>query len=331
MPLCIGITLGDPTGIGPEIVQAALDSKTLPVSAEYRVIGKYPECEPGKPSPETARAAAAALEEAATLALRGELAAVVTGPVHKARMYEVGFKFPGQTEFFAERCGVKNFAMLLTGGDMTVALVTTHIPLKEVCGALKQSEIVRVGRLLDDFLQLRFQFRGDHGNLTALSGQVSKERSDDDSVPRIAVAGLNPHAGESGKIGREEIEIIAPAIAELNQSLLTSHQSPSVFSGPHPPDTLFHNLITERWDAALCMYHDQGLIPLKLHAFHGGVNVTLGLPFPRTSPDHGTAFEIAGKGLARPDSMIAAITLAAELAQKSASISKAKGATPLGS
>ena len=311
MPLPIGITLGDPAGIGPEIVQAALESKTLPVSAEYRVIGKYPECEPGKPSPETARAAAAALEEAATLALRGELAAVVTGPVHKARMYEVGFKFPGQTEFFAERCGVKNFAMLLTGGDMTVALVTTHIPLKEVSGTLKQSEIVRVGLLLRDFLRCR-----------------------SDEPVRIAVAGLNPHAGESGKIGREEIEIIAPAIAELNSQLSTdasparTNYQPAAFSGPHPPDTLFHNLIAERWDAALCMYHDQGLIPLKLHAFHGGVNVTLGLPFPRTSPDHGTAFEIAGRGLARPDSMIAAITLAADLAQKSDSVSKAKGATP---
>jgi 4-hydroxythreonine-4-phosphate dehydrogenase len=311
MPLPIGITLGDPAGIGPEIVQAALESKTLPVSAEYRVIGKYPECEPGKPSPETARAAAAALEEAATLALRGELAAVVTGPVHKARMYEVGFKFPGQTEFFAERCGVKNFAMLLTGGDMTVALVTTHIPLKEVSGTLKQSEIVRVGLLLRDFLRCR-----------------------SDEPVRIAVAGLNPHAGESGKIGREEIEIIAPAIAELNSQLSTDaspariNYQPAAFSGPHPPDTLFHNLIAERWDAALCMYHDQGLIPLKLHAFHGGVNVTLGLPFPRTSPDHGTAFEIAGRGLARPDSMIAAITLAADLAQKSDSVSKAKGATP---
>src|SRR3981081_3087452 len=155
MPLCIGITLGDPAGIGPEIVQAALDSKTLPVSAEYRVIGKYPEWEPGKPSPETARAAAAALEEAATLALRGDLEAVVTGPMHKARMSEVGFKFPGQTEFFAERCGVKNFAMLLTGGSITVALVTAHIPLREVPSALKQSEIVRVGLLLVDFLRCR--------------------------------------------------------------------------------------------------------------------------------------------------------------------------------
>jgi 4-hydroxythreonine-4-phosphate dehydrogenase len=299
MPLHIGISLGDPAGIGPEIVRAALDSKRLPVSAEYRVIGKYPECIPGKPSPETARAAAAALEEAATLARRGELDAVVTGPVHKARMYEVGFKFPGQTEFFAERCGVKNFAMLLTGGEMTVALVTTHIPLKDVPRALKQSEIVRVGLLLADFLQ-------------CLSRHSPAEADRSNEPVRIAVAGLNPHAGESGKIGREEIEIIAPAIAELQKVC----GAKSTIIGPVPPDTLFHNLIAERWDAALCMYHDQGLIPLKLHAFHGGVNVTLGLPFPRTSPDHGTAFEIAGKGIARPDSMIAAITLAAELAQR---------------
>ena len=288
----IGITLGDCAGIGPEIVEAALESEHLPKSAKYKVIGKYPECSLGKPTLETARAAAAALEEAVTLARRGTLAAVVTGPVHKARMFEAGFKFPGQTEFFAERCGVKNFAMLLTGGKITVALVTAHLPLRKVPSALKQSEIVRVGLLLVDFLHRR-----------------SKK------TPRIAVAGLNPHAGESGKIGREEIEIISPAIAELNQSLLTSHQSPSVFTGPVSPDTLFHRLAEGEWDAALCMYHDQGLIPLKLHAFHTGVNVTLGLPFPRTSPDHGTAFDIAGKGIARPNSMITAITVAVELAQ----------------
>ena len=245
------------------------------------------------PSLETARAAAAALEEAATLARRGELDAVVTGPVHKARMYEAGFKFPGQTEFFAERCGVKNFAMCLTGGKITVALVTTHIPLREVPSALRQSEIVRVGLLLADFLCRRIQ----------------KEHS-----PRIAVAGLNPHAGESGKIGREEIEIIAPAVAELNRSPITDHRSQPIFTGPLSPDTVFHRAVEGEFDAVLCMYHDQGLIPLKLHAFHNGVNVTLGLPFPRTSPDHGTAFEIAGKGIARPDSMIAAINLAVELA-----------------
>ena len=131
---------------------------------------------------------------------------------------------------------------------------------------------------------------------------------------RIAVAGLNPHAGESGKLGREEIDIIAPAVAELQSTI--SNQQSAIFVGPLSPDTLFHRLIEGEFDAAVCMYHDQGLIPLKLHAFHNGVNVTLGLPFPRTSPDHGTAFEIAGKGIARPDSMIAAINLAVELATR---------------
>ena len=293
MPIRIGITLGDCAGIGPEIVRAALSSRSLAAAAEYVVVGKCPDCSLGVPSLETGRAAAAALEEAVTLARCGELDAVVTGPVHKARMYEAGFKFPGQTEFFAERCGVKNFAMCLTGGKITVALVTSHIPLREVPSALKQSEIVRVGLLLADFLCCRSK-----------------------SSPRIAVAGLNPHAGESGKIGREEIEIIAPAVAMLNQSLLTSHQSPLIFTGPLSSDTVFQRAAEGEFDAVLCMYHDQGLIPLKLHAFHNGVNVTLGLPFPRTSPDHGTAFEIAGKGIARPDSMIAAINLAAELAGK---------------
>jgi 4-hydroxythreonine-4-phosphate dehydrogenase len=286
----IGITLGDCAGIGPEVVELALKSGRVPDSTEYVVLGRQPNCKPGQPTPETARPAAAALEEAVTLARRGELNAIVTGPIHKARMYEVGFRFPGQTEFFAERCGVKNFAMCLTGGKLTVALVTAHVPLRKVARALKQSEIVRVGLLLEKFLRAR-------GN----------------TAPRIAVAGLNPHAGESGKLGLEEIEIIAPAVDELNGSLVT-RQFSLVFTGPVSPDTIFYRAIEGEFDAVLCMYHDQGLIPLKLHAFHNGVNVTLGLPFPRTSPDHGTAFEIAGKGIARPDSMIAAINLAVELA-----------------
>ncbi len=293
----IGITLGDCAGIGPEIVDLALKSGSVPDSVEYVVLGRQPDCKPGEPTIETARAAGAALEEAVTRARRSDLNGIVTGPIHKARMYEAGFKFPGQTEFFAERCGVKNFAMCLTGGKITVALVTAHIPLSEVPGALKQSEIVRVGLLLAEFLEQRAR------NLTGLTGQV-----------RIAVCGLNPHAGESGKIGREEIEIIAPAVAELNSSLATRHSS-LLFSGPHSPDTVFHRAAEGEFEAVLCMYHDQGLIPLKLHAFHNGVNVTLGLPFPRTSPDHGTAFEIAGTGIARADSMIAAINLAVELAQ----------------
>jgi 4-hydroxythreonine-4-phosphate dehydrogenase len=291
MRLRVGITLGDPAGIGPEIVQAALASGRLPETAEYSVVGRRIACSLGQPTAETAHVALDALEESAALALRGEVHAVVTGPIHKARMHEIGFQFPGQTEFFANRCGVKNFAMLLTGGKLTVALVTAHLPLHKVSSALRKDEIVRVGLLLEDFLRRRGMAR-----------------------PRIAVAGLNPHAGESGALGREEIEIIAPAISKLNsQSPITDHRSP-IFAGPFSPDTLFHHAEQGDWDGVLCMYHDQGLIPLKLHAFHEGVNVTLGLPFVRTSPDHGTAFEIAGKEVARADSMIAAINLAVELA-----------------
>src|ERR1700731_1876745 len=227
----IGIALGDCAGIGPEIVDLSLKSGRVPDSAEYVVIGRQPDCKSGAPTIETAHAAAAALEEAVTRARRGELHAIVTGPVHKARMYEAGFKFPGQTEFFAERCGVENFAMCLTGGKIAVALVTAHIPLSEVPRALKKTKIVRVGLLLLDFL---------------------KRRGIDS--PRIAVAGLNPHAGESGKIGREEIDIIAPAIAELNSSIVTHHSS-LVFSGPHSPDTIFHHAAEGEYDAVLCMYH----------------------------------------------------------------------------
>src|SRR6266850_6899935 len=151
----IGITLGDCAGIGPEIVKLALKSGRVPDSTEYIVLGRQPNCKAGVPTPETARAASNALEEAVTLARRGELEAIVTGPVHKARMYEVGFRFPGQTEFFADRCGAKDFAMCLTGGKMTVALVTAHLPLRKAATVLQQSEVVRVGLLLADFLQRR--------------------------------------------------------------------------------------------------------------------------------------------------------------------------------
>ena len=292
----IGITLGDPAGIGPEIIQAALASHKLP-EADYQVLGEVDGHPSGVPTPEGARLALAALEEAARLALAGEIDAVVTGPIHKARMYEVGFQFPGQTEFFAARCGVENFAMLLTGAGLTVALVTTHIPLAAVAENLRTSEIVRVGLLLADFLAQR-------------------------GLSRVAVAGLNPHAGESGALGREEINLIEPAVDELNRSSLVTCHSSLRFTGPHSPDTIFHRSVEGEFDAVLCMYHDQGLIPLKVHAFHEGVNVTLGLPFPRTSPDHGTAFAIASQGIARPDSMIAAIRLAVELAESNASSRK---------
>src|SRR5260370_20766990 len=218
----IGLTLGDCAGIGPEIVDLALKSGRLPDSAEYKIIGEYPDCSLGRPNVETARAAAAALEEAVTLARRGEIQAVVTGPIHKARMYAAGFKFPGQTEFFAERCGLKNFTLCFTRGKLTGALVTTHIPLSEVSRTLKRSEIVRVGLLLADFLRGRSK-----------------------NAPRLAVAGLNPHAGESGKLGREEIEIIAPAVAEL-KSAIRNPQS-AIFEGPLSPDTVFHRAVEDEF------------------------------------------------------------------------------------
>jgi len=283
----IGITLGDAAGIGPEVIRAALESGRLDPDFAWRLIGNTAGVTLGKPTPETARDALAALEEAARLARAGEIAAVVTGPIHKARMHAAGFAFPGQTEFFADRWETQNFAMLLTGGMLTVALVTAHVPLKRVPELLSQAEIVRVGRLLADFLRMR-------------TG----------AMPRIAAAGLNPHAGEEGMLGIEEGLIIAPAIRQL------AGEAGAEWAGPLSPDTVFHRAASGEFDGVLCMYHDQGLIPLKLHAFDQGVNVTLGLPHVRTSPDHGTAFDIAGSGRARPDSMIAAINLAAELVKK---------------
>ncbi len=286
----IGLTMGDAAGIGPEVIAAALASGQLDGGFEYRVVGPRPEgVVPGKPTPESARAAWQGLEEAVTGALRGDFAAVVTAPVCKASLYDVGFHYPGQTEFFAERCGIQNFAMLLTGGTLTVALLTTHLPLAQALLRVNRTEIVRVGKLLATFLARRL------GRL-----------------PRIAVAGLNPHAGEGGSLGREEIDQIEPAVRELASSY---GPLSAEFVGPIPPDTVFHQAAAGRWDGVLCMYHDQGLIPLKLHAFDSGVNVTLGLPIIRTSPDHGTAFDLAGKSLAHPGSMIAAIRLATELVQ----------------
>ncbi len=280
----LAITLGDAAGIGPEVIAAALEHPEVRPLAEFEVIGSPGGVIPGKPTLDGAREAVAALEAAAARANAGEFHAVVTGPISKRQAHEVGFAFPGQTEFFAARTRTKNFAMCLTGGALTVALVTAHVPLASVPGLLCEAEIVRVGRLLADFTRRRGI-----------------------AAPRIAVAGLNPHAGEDGDLGREEIEVIAPAVASLNRGRAAN------FVGPLPPDTIFFRAVAGEFHGVLCMYHDQGLIPLKLHAFDAGVNVTLGLPYPRTSPDHGTAYEIAGQGRARPDSMIAAIRLAVEL------------------
>jgi 4-hydroxythreonine-4-phosphate dehydrogenase len=285
----IGITLGDAAGIGPEIVDAALESGELDGGWEYRIFGSR-NAQPGQPTPESSREAIGALEETVRLGLAGELAAVVTGPISKALVQHEGFAFPGQTEFFATRTATQNYAMCLTGGELTVALVTAHIPLRDVPALLSAPEIVRVGGLLADFLVQRNGLRA-----------------------KIAVSGLNPHAGESGALGREEIELIAPATLLLNGE----HGDRAEFCGPLAPDTVFNRAVAGEFDGVLCMYHDQGLIPLKLHAFDRGVNVTLGLPFPRTSPDHGTAFDLAGKKRARADSMIAAIQLATDLAATS--------------
>jgi 4-hydroxythreonine-4-phosphate dehydrogenase len=280
------ITLGDPAGIGPEVVAKALASGDLPAGFEFQVIGDPSAGTPGKPD---ARSAAAALEwlETSVRILKSDpdAVAVVTAPVSKASLQSAGFPFPGQTEFFAERFGIEDFAMCLSGRSLSVGLATIHIPLADVSNELTVARIVSTGRLLAQFARRRFR-----------------------REPRIAVAGLNPHAGENGRFGDEESRVITPAIEALNREM------PGVFSGPHVPDAVFRQAADGQFDAVLAMYHDQGLIPLKLLDFDSGVNVTLGLPKPRTSPDHGTAFDIAGQGIARPDSMIHAIRLACELA-----------------
>ncbi len=294
----IAVTVGDPAGVGPEVASVALASGQLDPDFQYEIIAPACRAVPGEPTAETARAAWDGLEMASQSAINGEVAAVVTGPICKSNLYALGFRYPGQTEFFAARCETPNFAMLLTGGALTVALVSTHLPLLNAVKQLSRREIVRVGSLLAEFLRLRL-------------GRPVK----------IAVAGLNPHAGESGSLGREEIDLIAPAVGDLTAAHPFGSAS---FHGPIPPDTVFYQAAAGEWEAVLCMYHDQGLIPLKLHAFHEGVNVTLGLPIIRTSPDHGTAFALAGKHRAHPGSMIAALRLAAELVKKK----RARGTEP---
>ncbi len=281
------VTLGDPAGIGPEVTSAALASDGLPHDFEFELIGSPDAGRPGHPDEASARESLRALDEAARR-LRDEagVAAVVTGPVSKAQLERVGFQHPGQTEFFADVLGCDRFTMCLSGDHLSVALATIHVPLAEVATRLRTAGIVETGRLLAEFARRRTGRR-----------------------PRIAVAALNPHAGEQGRFGDEEARLIEPAIDELNTLDLAD------FVGPGVPDSVFRDAVEGRFDAVVAMYHDQGLIPLKLLDFDNAVNVTLGLPKPRTSPDHGTAFGIAGKGLARPDSMIRALRLAAELAR----------------
>lgn len=284
MPRII-ITLGDPAGIGPEVIDRALATLDLPPQFEIELLGDRHAGVLGKPDAHSAAAALAALDEAVRRLKNGTADAVVTGPVSKEGLQSLGFPFPGQTEYFADAFAVADYGMLLTGSTLCIGLATIHEPLAKVAALLTEERIIRIGRLTADFL-VRRGIR----------------------QPRIAVAGLNPHAGENGAFGDEEIRIIAPAIRRLNALGV------AIFTGPTVPDAIFRDAAQGKFDAVLAMYHDQGLIPLKLLDFDTAVNVTLGLPKPRTSPDHGTAFSIAGKNLANPSSMTAAIRLACELA-----------------
>ena len=241
----------------------------------------------GRPDPANAPATLEAIERAVELARGGEIAGMVTNPIQKKTLQEAGFRHPGHTEYLAELAGGVDVAMMLACPELRVVPVTIHLSLAEAVQTLDAGKIVRAGRVAA--AGLRSLFGIDH--------------------PRLAVAALNPHAGEQGSMGHEESEVIAPAIAALKRDGIDA-------TGPAPADTLFHAAARTRYDAVLCMYHDQALIPIKTVDFAGGVNVTLGLPFVRTSPDHGTALDISGTGRADPTSLIAALRMADDMARR---------------
>jgi 4-hydroxythreonine-4-phosphate dehydrogenase len=249
---------------------------------------------PGKPDSANAPAVIRAIADAVGFVQARRAAALVTNPIQKETLYQAGFPHPGHTEFLGELAGGMRPVMMLVCPELRVVPVTVHVPLAAALKALTRDEIVAVGRIAARAL------RNDFG--------IAK--------PRLAVAGLNPHAGEHGTMGSEEGAIVEPAIAVLRADGIDAF-------GPLPPDTMFHAGARKRYDAALCMYHDQALIPLKTIDFDGGVNITLGLPFIRTSPDHGTACDIAGHGVANPASLIAALELAALMAERRAALSPA--------
>ena len=243
--------------------------------------------ETGRPNPINAPGVVGALDAAIEACLAREASALVTAPIQKATLAAAGFAYPGHTEYLAAKTGANEPMMLLVGGGLKAALVTIHVPLKDVPSLLTVDAIVRKGRILAQGLRADFGI----------------------ARPRIAVAALNPHAGEAGTIGREENLIIVPAVAALAGAGIDAR-------GPFPADTLFHKGARAKYDAVLCMYHDQALIPLKTLDFQSSVNVTLALPIVRTSPDHGTALDIAGKGCADPTSFIAALRLADEISAR---------------
>lgn len=315
----IVVSMGDPAGIGPEIIARAWEARVAASLPPFVAIGdaravsavwKGPIAPvtdldmveaafadalpvmtaeqagvivPGRPDSDGARSALAALETATGIARSGAARALVTGPVSKAQLYGVGFTHPGQTEFVAERCGVSrdNAVMLLAGPDLRVVPVTVHVPLAEVSRLLTVELILAKARATARGLRRDFGI----------------------ASPRLAFAGLNPHAGEGGALGREEIDVIAPAIEILRGEGIDA-------IGPLAADTMFHARARADYDVALCPYHDQALVPLKTLHFDAGVNMTLGLPIVRTSPDHGTAFGLAGTGKAHPGAMVAAIAMA---------------------
>lgn len=320
----LAVSLGDPAGIGPEVIAKAWairaahrlhpffaigdsrsiskvwDGPTETISHPSEAVAIFDralpvlrvddpgEIIPGQPNLAGARCALDSVEIAVGLARSGAASAMVTGPVAKSQLYSIGFSHPGQTEFIAERCGVaaENVAMMLVGGDLRTVPITIHTPLRKVADLLSIELIVSRARTVVRGLMRDFAI----------------------PKPRLAMAGLNPHGGEGGAMGREELDIIAPAVAELRAENID-------VAGPLSPDTMFHAAARAEYDAAICMYHDQALIPLKTLYFDTGVNMTMGLPVLRTSPDHGTAFGIAGRGVASPRAMIAAIALASECAR----------------
>jgi len=321
-PAPLAITSGDPAGIGaeitleawrrrdgmppflliddparlralaPDVPLAEIDDPTLAAAASTTALPVIPHGFPapvtaGQPEPGNARATVAAIDRAVALAKSGVVSGVVTNPINKAVLYDgAGFRWPGHTEYLAHLAGVARTVMMLAAPGLRVVPVTIHIPLADVPGALTGDLIVETARITASALQREFGI--EH--------------------PRIAVAGLNPHAGEGGAMGREEIDVIVPALDRLRAGGLD-------ITGPLPADTMFHPAARARYDVALAMYHDQGLIPIKTLDFARGVNVTLGLPFVRTSPDHGTAYDIAGAGAADPTSLIEAIRLAGDMAR----------------
>jgi 4-hydroxythreonine-4-phosphate dehydrogenase len=243
--------------------------------------------EPGRPQMAAAGAVIESIDRAVALTRAGRTSAVVTSPIHKSTLYQAGFGHPGHTEYLAALADMKEPAvMMLACATLRVVPVTVHLSLRDAVGALTEDAIVHAGLLAARALEQDFAV----------------------ARPRLAVAALNPHAGEDGELGREEIDIIAPAVARLREAGIP-------VTGPAPADTLFHAHARPDFDAVLCMYHDQALIPLKTVDFDGGVNVTLGLPFVRTSPDHGTAFDIAGSGRASAASLMAAMDLASAIAR----------------